>query len=76
MSFYHGKVDTGEESTSFYHVKVDIDAPILDAVTNFGGKRRFGSRGSQRVAGAHGRIGRSTGLGKELGLVYIYIYIY
>ena len=30
MSFYHGKVDTGEESTSFYHGKVDIGAPIVD----------------------------------------------
>ena len=32
------------ESTSFYHGKVDIGAPILDTVANFGGKRRSGSR--------------------------------
>ena len=42
LSLYHGKVNIGPESTSFYHGKVDIGAPILDAVTNFRGKRRFG----------------------------------
>ena len=85
-SFCHGKVDVGpgrrrcglghsaicRERTSFYHGKVDIGAPILDAVANFGGKRRFGSRPGEKPAGAHGSFGRSTGLGKELGLVHIY----
>ena len=38
-----------------------------------GGKWPFRPRASQKAAGPNGRIGRCTGLGKELGLVYIYI---
>ena len=66
-SFSHGKVDIGpgrrhcglghsaicRESTSFYHGKVDIGAPILDAVANFGGKRRFGSRHHTKTPPRH-----------------------
>ena len=39
-----GQSTIRRENASFSHGKVDIGAPILDAVANFGGKRRFGSR--------------------------------
>jgi len=55
----------------FTTVKWTLARQSSMTVTNFGGKRRFGSRHSQRAAAGHGGIGNATGLGKELGLVYI-----